>query len=453
MDISVLFIPYFSGCNLSPLLFGLYIHGLGESLNASPHGLPLGDELVSCILFADDMVLTGSSRASLESLMQVTRTFFHAHKLTISITKSKIMSPDPRLDGISFPDLPDQPPLTLDATMSYKYLGVLLNSSTRAAFKDFNATAVKKAQMFKIRALSLSRLGPCRSQLLYYLWTAVALPSILYGSEVLPLTKKTLRAISTCQNTIGKSLLQLPRHASNASVHIDAGFRPIQHVVAERVLRYSQKVMLRPPTTWTKKCLYEHLSLQARSPYYKLLMSHRIDVNSTFPSKTTLSRCLAKKSLQEILLLKQSTISTSMGLTIPLRPSGLTFKMRFWVTDSWLSKVFARFRSGCTGLGNQLPLPDGSLYKLCPLCLRDGSCTFNNELHMLLICPSLSYARQRCVIQAFLASRPGMCKSKVYKQLLDDSNCWPLRERIYSLGFMKTSWNTMMDLEPTYLGV
>ena len=226
--------------------------------------------------------------------------------------------------------------------------------------------------MFMTRALCLTRLGPCRSQLLYYLWTAIALPSILYGSEIIPLTKQSLRAISTCQNAIGKSLLQLPRHASNASVPVDAGFRPIQHVVAERVLKYSQKVLLRPPTDWTKKCMSEHISLQTRSPYYKLLMSHRVTVNSSFPSQATLRRCLTKKSIQEVLLLKQNTNSTTMGLSVPLHPPTTCFQMKPWVTDSWLSKVFARFRSGCTGLGNQLPLPDGATYKRCPLCLRDG---------------------------------------------------------------------------------
>ena len=388
--------------------------------------------------------------------MQITRTFFYSHRLTISISKSKILSPDPAQDTISFPDLPDQPPLSLDAALSYKYLGVVLNSSSRAAFKDFNAAAVNKAQMFMTRALRLTRLGPCRSQLLFYLWTSIALPSILYGCEVIPLTKQSLKAISTCQHIVGKSLLQLPRHAANASVPIDAGFRPVQHVVAERVIKYSQKVMLRPSSDWTQKCMSTHISLQARSPYYRLLTSHRVSVPTTFPSNTALSKCLTQKSIQETLVLKRSTPSTTIGLSFPHSRPLSCFQFKPWVTDSWLSKIFSRFRSGCTGLGNRVPLPNGSLHKQCPLCLRDGTTVTNSELHMIISCPSLASARHKCMIQTFIATRsvqqfrsPAL---RIYQMLLDDLHPWPLVDRIVSLGYMKMKWNGLMRIDPTYLG-
>ena len=388
--------------------------------------------------------------------MQIARTFFHSHRLTISISKSRILCPDPTQDYISFPDLPDHPPLSLDLALSYKYLGVFLNSSTRAAFKDFNAAVVKKAQMFMTRALHLTRLGPCRSELLFHLWTGVALPSILYGCEVLPLTKRSLQAISTCQNVVGKSLLQLPRYAANASVPIDAGFRPVQHVIAERVLRYSQKVMLRPSSDWTQKCMSEHLSLHTRSPYYKLLMSHRGSVDRTFPSKASLSKCLTQKSIQETLILRMSTPVTTIGLSIPKSQPSSCFQFKSWVRDSWFSKVFARFRSGCVGLGNRVPLPNGVTYKHCPLCIRDGIFVTNSELHLVMSCPSLVSARQNCMIQIFINTHSGRLSGlsvlSVYRMLLDDLHPWPLMDRIISLGYMKTTWNTLMGIEPTYLG-
>ena len=42
--------------------------------------------------------------------------------------------------------------------------------------------------------------GPDRSNLAYTLWNAVALPSILYGSEVIPLTQGTINEIEKCQS-------------------------------------------------------------------------------------------------------------------------------------------------------------------------------------------------------------------------------------------------------------
>ena len=310
--------------------------------------------------------------------------------------------------------------------------------------------------MYMTRALHLTRLGPCRSQLLFSLWTGVALPSILYGCEILPLTKKSLKAISTCQNIVGKSLLQLPRCAANASVPIDAGFRPVQHVISERVLRYSQKVLLRSSSDWTHKCMSEHISLNTRSPYYKMLMSHRGSLDSTFPSKASLSRCLTQKSLQETLLLRRSTPATTIGLSLPKSQPSSCFQFKFWVQDSWLSKVFARFRSGCVGLGNRVPLPNGVTYKHCPLCLRDGTFVTNSEFHLVMSCPSLDSARRNCMIQTFINIHSGRLSRSpvlsVYRMLLDDLYPWPLKDRMISLGYMKTAWNTLMGIEPTYLG-
>ena len=68
-----------SGCNLSPLLFSLFINNLGLELNSSGLGIDLCSQNVSSIFFADDIVLIGSSRAALDQLMLKTRTFFHSH--------------------------------------------------------------------------------------------------------------------------------------------------------------------------------------------------------------------------------------------------------------------------------------------------------------------------------------------------------------------------------------
>ena len=75
---------------MSPLLFSLYISGIGEELNSSGLGIDLQDVNISAILFADDLVLLGKSRNALDLLMEKTRRFFHRHKLDLSESKSKI---------------------------------------------------------------------------------------------------------------------------------------------------------------------------------------------------------------------------------------------------------------------------------------------------------------------------------------------------------------------------
>ena len=127
----------FSGCNLSPLLFSLFINDLGSDLNKTGLGIDLQGINISAILFADDLVLIGKNRKSLDVLMGITRDFFSKHKLQISETKSKILTYNAATGKTSF-NVADQPTINLDQVVIFKYLGIQLNCSPYNLFKSFN---------------------------------------------------------------------------------------------------------------------------------------------------------------------------------------------------------------------------------------------------------------------------------------------------------------------------
>ena len=81
-----------SGCNLSPLLFCLFINQLGKELNTSGLGIDLGTVNISALFFADDICLIARDKNTLNKLMDITRIFFKTHKLVLSETKSKVMN-------------------------------------------------------------------------------------------------------------------------------------------------------------------------------------------------------------------------------------------------------------------------------------------------------------------------------------------------------------------------
>ena len=56
------------GCSLSPLLFALYIMGMGEDLASAKEGFMVGNVMVSSLLFADDIVLVAKSAEGLRNL-------------------------------------------------------------------------------------------------------------------------------------------------------------------------------------------------------------------------------------------------------------------------------------------------------------------------------------------------------------------------------------------------
>ena len=60
------------GCVLSPLLFNLYISGIGHMLEKSPLGCKLNQVIISGLLYVDDLILIGNNRAKLEELLHCT---------------------------------------------------------------------------------------------------------------------------------------------------------------------------------------------------------------------------------------------------------------------------------------------------------------------------------------------------------------------------------------------
>ena len=160
----------FIGCNLSPLLFSLFISDLGPLLNSSGLGINLDSINISVLFFADDLVILGQSKEALDKLMVITQNFFNAHKLRISVKKSKIMSHDISSGQTSFPDSTNTDPLTLEAVCCFKYLGIHINSSSRNLFKSFNDNVKKKARNYLSSVLNLVRSGPDRSELAHTLW-------------------------------------------------------------------------------------------------------------------------------------------------------------------------------------------------------------------------------------------------------------------------------------------
>ena len=160
--------------------------GLGPKLLSSQLGITLQPGLcISTIFFADDIVLISLTPAGMDVLFDIAMKYFAAHRLTLSISKSKMMSRQPPYDRIEFSgDFPTSP-VSLETVVTFKYLGVTLSSRPRSLFKDFNDRVQAKVDSYHYSILSLVRSGPERSHMALTLWKQVALPSILYGSEVI----------------------------------------------------------------------------------------------------------------------------------------------------------------------------------------------------------------------------------------------------------------------------
>ena len=330
--------------------------------------------------------------------MMITKNFFNSHHLNISEKKSKVMTHEATTGKLKFQNDHDSSVLSLEQVISFKYLGMTLSSSPYGLFKDFNNQVRTKANNYLHSVLSLVKSGPDRSDLAYTLWARCALPSILYGSEIIPLTQATIDEVERVQTLVGKFILQLPRNSTNVTTNIDAGLPPVWSCIAEKVLVYAHNVMKKPPTYWPKLAMAENLTLGTKSPYLKYLLKWK-EATSTFGSNNLqlIKKSVKLSAISSVLATRHKNCISSFALSPPcLQSENSWFVPKKWVNDSGFSKVLAEFRSCNAGLGNRGPTKDGQFFKLCPLCIKNGLNALNNEViihnhHIIhsLIFPSL----------------------------------------------------------------
>ena len=354
---------------------------LGTQLQGSGLGIDLENVNVSVLFFADDIFLLGRSESALNQLMSITRDYFAVHKLQISETKSKVMCYNATTGRTVFTGH-QQDPLSLEEVLCYKYLGIPVSCSPYSLFKNYNEQVKKRAKSYLSSVISLVKTGPDRSELAHTLWTCCALPSILYGSEVMPLTQATIAEVERCQSQVGKFIQQLPRSSASVASSLDAGLKPVWAVVAEKVLLYANAIMLKSRNYWPRIALNMNLSLGTKSPYTRYLQRWKTATNATLLSSKSIRISVNDAAINSVLE-QQKLVSTTTFAMSPHQSSvskSKWFKLKPWVSDSSSSKIFARFRACNTSLGNRGPTKDGQFFSLCPLCAKVGRDAINNEV-------------------------------------------------------------------------
>ena len=284
-------------------------------------------------------------KKALDTLMNLTRDYLRQHKLDISERKSKIMSYDATTGQCHFQGT--QPiSITLEQILSFKYLGIPINCAPFCLFKDFNGQVRKRARQYLASVLSLVKSGPDRSDLAYALWTRCAIPAILYGAEVIPLTQGTLNEMKSCQSKVGKFILQIANSSADISANIDAGLRPIWSIVAEKVLTYASKTLKQPDTFWPRRALSLNFKMGYNSPYTRNLLHWKAKVDTSLLSIPQIKKSTNRATILSIL--KDREILPSMFAMSPPSPISKQhwFKKKSWVSDSSISKILCLFRQG-----------------------------------------------------------------------------------------------------------
>ena len=277
----------------------------------------------------------------------------------------------------------DNEPLNLELVLAFKYLGITISNSPYTLFKAHNNNVIKKANAYMNSIMSLVRSGPDRSELAYTIWRTCGIPSVLYGSEIVPLTKGTIDEVEKCNTRIGKFILQIPQSSANVACYMDAGLPPVRCLLAEKVLAYSSSVMCRPSSFWPKIAMTENLQLGSTSPYTRNLLKWSKETGCFQTNPSRIKRIVRNYYIKDVQAQQRKTCCTTIPLSDRDSVQHPWFRPKPWISDTVSSKTIACFRVLNVGLGNRGPTVNGQFYKLCPLCKAQNITVLNNEVSLI----------------------------------------------------------------------
>ena len=173
------------GCNLSPMLFNLFINDIVASVGNGQNTLYLPGKLnnisINCLLYADDLVFISESANGLQRCLNDLNSFCDKWHMKINLTKTKcmIITRNGHGEKLNFKFNGEG----VTQTNSYCYLGTMISSC--GSFSLAMRTQYKKGikAMFALLS-SINRTKNASPKLLLNLFDKMVVPIILYNSEI-----------------------------------------------------------------------------------------------------------------------------------------------------------------------------------------------------------------------------------------------------------------------------
>ena len=218
---------------LSPDFFSMYMHDLIERLKLCGFGCDVIQMCISCIFFADDVVLLSPSRHGLQQLLNICATYCKEYCLDFNVKKSKIMIIGKKLTETHFASLllNDQP---LEFVKEYKYLGVELCAGKTLTFSPLSMI---RSFHRAANAIFYSRVKPSETVLMKLLYTN-CVPIITYASAAREFCSSDMYRCHVAINNAIRKIFSFRVWQSIRHLRISHGFKSIYEIYSSAKAKF-----------------------------------------------------------------------------------------------------------------------------------------------------------------------------------------------------------------------
>lgn len=415
------------GDNLSPNLFKIYINDLPLIFNQSDDPISLGSTQISCLLYADDLILMSSTKAGLQSCIDKLSDYCTMNCLTVNLKKTQTMvfgrGKPPKLDIYFRNHLIEQ-------VDKYKYLGLIFSANG-----DFN---ISQEDLSKGALRAYFKLPKCcdshsiRPKSFLHLFDHTIKPILLYACEIwgtINTLSKTIKqpnySLEMSFSTITaekvhlkalKFMLGVNKKATNDAIYGETGRLPLFISIISQTVKYYQRLInIKNDNSLLSLALEESTLLYQRGKPSWVTSTHFLLQHCNVqPDNVTLST--VKRTKSQAILNFRSNWRNRMHICNTENKGKLRTYSKFKnniefekyldvIPDGKLRSCYTKFRISAHkleieyGRYNKTPLEK----RVCRAC---NSGDIEDEMHLLLKCTK--YERDRTT---FLLAISSLCKN------------------------------------------
>lgn len=201
------------GSILSPCLFNLFLNDLMLELSASDVGVRILDQKVNSCAYADDVTLLSSTTAGLQRLIDICVKYACNWRFRFGAKKSKAIV----IGNDKFKSNWYIGNNVVENVGEIELLGVTIDRQGKYDSHVTKRVSACRRAMFRLSSCGMSYPG-LHANVKSYLWKSVGCPTLLYGTECIPLSKSNAKDINSTQGTIVKNMLGISKRSHHTNL-------------------------------------------------------------------------------------------------------------------------------------------------------------------------------------------------------------------------------------------
>ena len=371
------------GDSLSPSLFNIFINDLASEISDLNLGVQIGDENVSILMYADDVVILSENVENMQTMINYVNQWCTKWKMKINLKKSKIMHF--RKEGKVRSDTEIHlGPDIMQYVSEYKYLGVYLdeylNFYHHAKIISESGSRALGALIAKYKSskyMGYSTFTKC--------YDTCILPVLNYGAEIWGYSSETKTVL--VQNKAMRVFLGVNQRTPNIGMIGDLGWIPHSITKSICMLNYWNRIVKMDDTRLTKRVF--NIDFKTKGKWCKSVKSifKSIDMLDLYNNKI---KCDIKQCKKKLLSNFKNRWSKDV-LKKPKLRTYCTFKSDYSI-ESYITmnltqqerSILAQFRLGTLPLEIELGrfINKKVEERICKLCDND----VEDEKHFLFEC-------------------------------------------------------------------